>query len=730
MVKKEILKKSTIVIYVALIMLSFNMVNAQIFTLFNDTFSELDLDFENSTSHSFFMTLPNGNVVNAKMSLSGYPSTTQITETADVVLVTDVSGSMARTRLTNAKAADTLFVNTVDTNFIQVGLVKYSTCPVYSSDVLGLTDNKIVLNQTIASYTSGGWTNIGRGLEFAITELLSPRAQETDRKFILLMTDGEANYYYNQATNTCVSSESLARQYVLDMAEVAAENGIVIYGIGFGSGSGPSMELLINASIITGGQAYYVPSGQELQELYEEIAQTISTTTYPEPIINNLLPNGTISGWSSNQGLNQNATWNGSDCGLPTATCLDFSQMLQNAIDNCVLESCRVTFDLESYVPGTINIFDLFIEITPKANITCVDLNDPPTYVLTEGEYLRFPVSDVFNYGGEPGIPIEIIVDVFGGVDFINDELPENINATPNGLLGTDVSFIRIRTDQNIISSSCPVRFTKNPEILGAIKCAQPTPTRVLTNNNPIEIPLSAIFDVEGNPGTPQTLTNTIENGVDITSNFPDQSITATRTNLQGTRNSYITVRTNLGVYSSSCPITFSYINSMCGQPGCEQLIQAGNIEEIKASGCLDPTLNVYNNFELSRIYDIYPMLRYVDLVVDSFTVPIQPTTGNFVISPNGGPKEQVFNINGLNVPNGLEGVSVAKVMIPDMNGEEIIYCSLLVRINFNIIQEETDVDSDFLVTGSRAVSGYYNYLNEYVPLGPYIYTAKVWLRK
>lgn len=731
MKKNSSIKKSGIFMLVSILIILSSTVNAQVFTLFNDTFTELNLKFEENSVHSFFVSLPNSNIITAKMSISGEPSVTQTTQNADVIIVTDVSGSMSGTRLTNAKAADTLFVNTVDTNYVHVGLVKYSTCPIYSADVLGLTDDKSVLNQTISSYVAGGWTNIARGLEFAIMELMSPRAQETDRKFILLMTDGEANYYFDPGINGCLSSTSLARQRVLDMAQVAAENGIIIYGIAFGDDTGSSMELLQNASSITGGETYHVPTGAQLQQLYEQIAQTISTAVYPEPIINNELPNGTIMGWSSNQGLNQNATWNGSDCGIPTATCIDFKQVIQNAVDSCYTESCPIIFDLESFELGRVKLFDLYIEVVPKANITCVDFENPPTYILRNGEYLKFPVSDIFQYGGDPGEPIDIIIQQYGNVDFLNNALPEFINATPNNLEGTQVSFIRILTDKNILSSSCPVRFSTESSILGSIDCSPITPHYVFTNNNVKRIPLNEIFVQTGSPGTPEEISEKIENGVSITSNLPlHQSITVEKTDLTGTKVSEIRVKTELGVYSEICPIMFTYVNSMCGKPECEQLINSGDIASLKTSGCLDSTINVYNPYILKVMYEIYPVLRNIDFVTNYFTVPsqLQPSTNEFIIFPNQGTKNVVFEINGITVADGLEGVSVAKIIIPDSQ-EEIIFCSLLARKNFNLNEPVGDANSDLLVTGSRAVAGYYSMANRFLPIGPFIFTAKVWLR-
>ena len=74
------------------------------------------------------------------MNIVGIPSVSPAgaPNKSDVVIVTDVSGSMKNdNKLKDAKAADTLFVNSVNAAYTHVGLVKYSDCLIYQDDFLG-----------------------------------------------------------------------------------------------------------------------------------------------------------------------------------------------------------------------------------------------------------------------------------------------------------------------------------------------------------------------------------------------------------------------------------------------------------------------------------------------------------------------------------------------------------------------------------------------------------------
>lgn len=695
-------------------------VSAQIYTQFNDTYNSISLDYaELGYTHNFFITLPYSNIVSATMKMSGVPYVNTSGVNVDVMLVTDTSGSMCQpncAKLNDAKFADHLFVNTVDSDFVNIGLVEYSNCP-GPNELEFLTNNKAVLNNTISSYVASGRTNIGKALKMAVDELSSERARDDAGKFIIMMTDGLPNQIPNPSNpNLCVQANNVSPIiYSLDMAQYAADKNITLYIIGLGADA--NMSLLENMASLTGGEAYYAPSGQELIELYSEIAAMISQAIYPEPIISGNITEQLV--WLSNQSLNQNVTWNASDCGLQNAYCVNFVNWLQQMIDNCNQASCVVNFEVASASLGTIIFSDLFIQTTPRGSISCVP--SPPEFVLTQGEELSVDISDVFSFSGETGTANSMEVNSSVNVS-ITPHLPDYFNASPEGLESPSTSWLRIRTDTGVVSALCPVVF--NPVASGEITCKSPTPAYYV-GSSAINIPLSEIFNIESGVGTPQNLYIVEANGVEISSDLPD-GIIVEKDGLDGFETSQIRIRTRTGVNSDTCPINFVSTNFNCDASRCDEFID--DPEELIANDCTDGEIDVVNPTN-KKIYQIYEDLIYVNHDINSFTAA-NPPSGDFIISPDSGTRSTLFNIDGSAVTHEDRGVGIISISFPGPSSDSVRACPILNRVNYNAPGLAGDIDTDLLVTGSRAVTGYYDENGEFIGKGPFIFTAKVWLRR
>jgi hypothetical protein len=143
-----------------------------------------------------------------------------------MTLVVDVSGSMndrtgeGTTKLDAAKEAGAVFVNMTETWSRQYPDANYGIGIVqFSSGAEAVSAPHIdypFVRDTIALLGNGGGTNIVAGLDAALTQIDAVTASD---KIIVLMTDGlDGNH-----------------QGVLDCAQRAADGGIRIFAVGFGS---------------------------------------------------------------------------------------------------------------------------------------------------------------------------------------------------------------------------------------------------------------------------------------------------------------------------------------------------------------------------------------------------------------------------------------------------------------------------------------------------------------
>jgi cysteine-rich repeat protein len=348
-------------------------------TTFNDSLSTITLSYPlQFLTQDYFIRIPMDSVVSeARMRLQGFDILGQAILPADVILVTDVSGSMGSpvTKINGAKAADISFLGNVNLNYIKVGLVHYSTWQT-TSTVLDnhLTNNRNALISTINGYTANGYTYMGGGIQLAVEELLSSYST-AERKYILVMTDGIANCYPdndnyaqgvhgNGACDDGAAGRARAANFVNYWANQAAVHDITIYGIGFGADA--QGWLLYNISQVTGGQNYTAPDAAALLQIYNQIAQQISLQEFPTPAISTTAPVARAA-WSYPNQFSLDGVWSGAACGFPLATCTDYRSLMQSNIDACASFPCDVGFSVYSPTIGQLTLSDLYIE-----------LNEPP----------------------------------------------------------------------------------------------------------------------------------------------------------------------------------------------------------------------------------------------------------------------------------------------------------------------------------------------------------------
>jgi hypothetical protein len=347
--------------------------------------------------------------------------------------------------------------------------------------------------------------------------------------------------------------------------------------------------------------------------------------------------------------------------------------------------------------------------------------------LLQLGTELNIPLEDVFVFEGDVGTTINIQAINSSGV-LLEKDLPARFNATYDGLTETKTLYLRIITDQNMTSSICPVIFSTDAALFGTIVCKYPSPEYSL-NSLPRTISLANIFEFNGDSGEPVALFVDSAIDVDITSELPN-NILVQREKIALSEIAKVRILTNKGVYSPSCSVRLISIDSKCGQDECLPLLNAGDIYGLMNSGCTDGQIRVINPSWVS-VHDVYPGLSILEkYTVNSFTAinHVPSVGGDFRIDPVTGNKFTIFSISGVNVPDGSVGIGVIKFYI-DNPDEVYTYCPVLVRNSFEP-ELATDVETDLLVTGSRPVIGYRDQFGRIIGQGPFIFTAKVWLRK
>ncbi len=710
-------------------------------TTFNAEDERLSFTFAaGGETYPFYIKIPQGIITDARMRITGLNYEESEPAHVDVALVTDTSLSMAdENKLDSAKEAASSFVKLVDFELVQVGLVEYSGCPTLS-EVLPLTDNLNDLLLEIGSYIPVSMTNTGKGMKLAIDELLSERAQDNANKVMVLMTDGLPNQYYNETTGSCPIGEysvPKSKEYAIQMAQRAKDNNIMIYSIGFGSDA--DTDLLKNIAAITGGKYYYAPTGNQLKEIYEAIASQISKQRFPTPMIGRPKdPNYEIS-WNTTIAYKEAGLWSGSDCGSAVAECHSLTQVLQSYVDECLTPECQVQFSVSSSSAGQLNLSDLFISTTLQGTIvinkTAVGGDDEFTFEGLGGD---FPIQTIEGQGNKTFtniIPGTYIVSEYpmSGWDLTGLEC---LDPNHNTVLNDNTATINLDPGETV---TCSFTNTK----LGTIDC-NPEKVQVLLTYGEIKtIPITQVFQFEGQTGNILDLLEDSSSDIAVTKNLPD-SFGVEPTGLSGIEEFSVTITTDYSIQSPPCPVKFLALrgpndeeddeededddengfdsNFNCGSAN-SNCKDCSDYDCLYNNDCLGKTIKVFNPLVSVQVPNLLgtPLPSYS---VSEFS----PLDSLFTISPTSGQKWQIFDISGQNAPD--ETKSAANLYL-SFDGFEGTYriCPELHRIDKTIGSDPEEIETDLLVASPGLIAGYYEQSGRIRSTGPYIFTAKVWLR-
>jgi len=212
---------------------------------------------------------------------------------SDVMLVLDRSGSMAADGgdppepLESAKRAAKFFIDLVKPQD-SVGYFSYATRP--SSPIeQTLTNDFTALRNAISGTRMGEdgvqYTDMGEAFVVALQELTSERHREDARKVIIFLTDGDVTRPVNPATG--LVDRDYAANYALEKAQLAKDNNVTIYTIGFGDffsdvNSSIERDVSLIRDLASSESNYYeAPTVRQLEEVYKEIASSICEVGRP-----------------------------------------------------------------------------------------------------------------------------------------------------------------------------------------------------------------------------------------------------------------------------------------------------------------------------------------------------------------------------------------------------------------------------------------------------------------
>jgi hypothetical protein len=175
------------------------------------------------------------------------------------------------------------------------------------------------------------------------------------------------------------------------------------------------------------------------------------------------------------------------------------------------------------------------------------------------------------------------------------------------------------------------------------------------------------------------------------------------------------------------CELYLVNLDSNCDVESCDAFI--GNYNDLLMNGCLDNPIPVVNPFIIIQSDD-FVGINFPEFQTNSFA----PLSGDFVITPNPnipGPWISTYDfIIDSAAPHNTRDAAVLILEFVGYNNDVARICPELIRLDYTIGEETFDAESQLLISGSRAVTGYYQIGGSLYGTGPFLFTAKVWLRK
>ena len=187
----------------------------------------------------------------------------------------------------DAKDANKQFIDDVlNRSGNRVGLVGYSG-NAEEENYHTLSEDNVSLKSEVDEWAAGGGTCICCGVNRGVREILDNSSGNKYRSLVV-MSDGQATYYcgdYDDYTGsgTGGTSDQIDREWAINSSCNAYENhGITVHTVGFGSGAD---ESTLQAMADCGNGNYYFSDLDNLTDIYQAIAEDILEASYEEQTI-------------------------------------------------------------------------------------------------------------------------------------------------------------------------------------------------------------------------------------------------------------------------------------------------------------------------------------------------------------------------------------------------------------------------------------------------------------
>jgi uncharacterized protein YegL len=269
----------------------------------------------------------------------------------DVVIIIDRSGSMAGTKMVQAKNAAVSFINNLVPGSDRVSYVNYSNS---ASLVTNFSSSFSTTKTKIQATTVSGATNIGAAVKTAYQEIYN-NGRDGVKHVIILLSDGEANV--SDVVNLSPNN------YAISRSNIAKLDGTIIYSIGLGT----SIDTNLMKKVATLPSYYYSsPTGNDLSTIYLQIA-ALECTAAPSKIVDMVVYD-----------QNANGLYNPGEIGLGgsvvSLTSTDGSQPLRTATSGA-----DGIFNFLTVPPGPYSLCNNppvgMYQTSPVANNGCYNLN-------------------------------------------------------------------------------------------------------------------------------------------------------------------------------------------------------------------------------------------------------------------------------------------------------------------------------------------------------------------
>jgi len=344
---------------------------------------------------------------------------------------------------------------------------------------------------------------------------------------------------------------------------------------------------------------------------------------------------------------------------------------------------------------------------------------------LHNGHVLSVNLDKIFIFEGITGEANNLIEELVNDVE-ITPHLPTYMDVEPTGLgaEGTTTVFIRIETDAGLESDSCLATFSTDIDEFGSIIC-RPTPSYLLQEGRVLHVDLDDVFEQIDDSGDVINLEDRVSHNILVTPDLPNYKMDLEYDGPPIDTTVEVVLETDTGVWSEQCPVKITNLDGKCDVPECDECVTNKDYDCFTdGKYCFDGTVSVLNPSTVEFASTIKEELSGFEYYVNLYEAII----GDFDITPTEGDEQDVFFIEGTTEENNHKGVSVMHLDIEGID-DPVRLCPELDRVNFNIGEGVEPVNSDLLITGSRSVSGYYEENGVLRSKGPFIFTAKAWLR-